>query len=144
MKISVNIKSIEYKCSTVLILSAWLRFFKLSTINTYLIVLFDFVFEFLQKEARIDHLLNVLIFVFFLHLLFKGLSTSINIWKKNFHELCNESNTVTEKLDLLFLFDDFIFVTLFFKTFKKFCDVMFIEMQSFWRSRSEHKDQVLN
>ena len=72
--------------------------FKLSTVNTYLIVLSDFVLEFFQKETRVDHLFNILIFVFFSHLFFKDLSTSINIWKKDFHELCNEFNIKRKSL----------------------------------------------
>ena len=118
--------------------------FELSTVNTHLIILSDFILEFFQKETKVDHLLDVLIFVFFSHLFFKDLSTSINIWRKGFHELCNEFNTVTRKLDSSFFLDDFIFITLFLETFKKLCDVMFIEMQSFWRFRSEHKHHVSN
>ena len=118
--------------------------FKLSTVNMHLIVLSDFVLEFFQKKAEFDYLLNVLIFIFFSHLLFKDLSTSINIWRKNFLKLCNESNIVTKELNSLFLLDDFIFIILFLETFKKLCDVIFIEMQSLWGSWSGHKYHVSN
>ena len=118
--------------------------FKLSIVNTHLIILSDFVLEFFQKETGIDHLLDVLIFVFFSHFLFKDLSVPINIWKKSFHELCNKLNSVTKELDLLFLLDDFIFITLFLETFKKLYDIMFIEMQSLWEFWSEHKHHVSN
>ena len=118
--------------------------FKLSTVNTHLIVFSDFILEFLQKEARVDHLLDVLIFIFFSHFLLKDLLISINIWKKFFYEFCNEFNTVTKKFNLSFFFNNFIFITLFLETFKKFCDVMFIEMQSLWEFRSEHKHHVSN
>ena len=53
--------------------------FKLSTVSTYLFILFNFIFKFFEKETEVDHLFNVLLSVFFSYLLFKDLSTSINI-----------------------------------------------------------------
>ena len=76
--------------------------FRLLTVSTCLIVLSDFIFEFLQKKTKVDHLLDVLIFIFFLLFLFKSFSTSINRWRKNFQKFCNELNTVTKKFNLLF------------------------------------------
>ena len=76
--------------------------FKLSTINMHLIILSDFILKFFQKKTKVDHLLNILIFIFFSYLLFKDFSISINIWRKKFHKLCNEFNTVMKKFNLSF------------------------------------------
>ena len=118
--------------------------FELSIVNIHLIILFNFVLEFFQKETKVDHLFDVLIFVFFSHLFFKDLSISINIWTKDFHELCNEFNIVIKEFNSPFFPDDFIFATLFLETFKKLYDIMFIEMQSLWKFRSEHRHHVSN
>ena len=56
--------------------------FELSIVSTYLIVLFNFILEFPLKKTEIDHLLDILIFVFFLHLFSKSFQIQLTYEKK--------------------------------------------------------------
>ena len=102
--------------------------FKLTIINSHLIVNTSFAFILLQEETRIDHLFRVLVFILFLHFFVKDSSIAINIRNRCFHELDYRSFAITRKLNSSFFHSDFILIAQFFKTLKKLDDVMFIEV----------------
>ena len=53
--------------------------FKLTIVNSHLIVDTSFVLIFLQKKTRVCHLLRILVFIFFSHFFIKRSLIAINI-----------------------------------------------------------------
>ena len=90
--------------------------FKLTIINSHLIVDTSLALVLLQEETKVDHLFRILVLVLFSHFFVKDSSIAINIRNRCFHELDYRSFAITRKLNSSFFHSDFIFIAQLFKT----------------------------
>ena len=102
--------------------------FKLTIINSHLIVNTSLALVLLQEKTRIDHLFCILIFLLLSHFFVKDSSIAINIRNQCFHELDYRSFAITRKFNSSFLYSDLILIAQFLKTLQKLDDVMLIKV----------------